>query len=329
MAEKIQRAIDLEQLPKALDSRIGSVPYNAYNEYLSERFVFNSRGVRAHQKENYVYAYAYPLAKQGDDTRQGGEVYFGRDARNVPIQEIVKQAVEKTVSKLGATPPETGRYSIVIDRDQVVNLVGVIADYFSAKSVAEKTSIFSGDRGQVIASPLFTLLDDPKIEGGMGNRSFDGEGAPTIANAIVDGGVLKNFMTNSVYAKRLGLPHTANAARSAKGSLARKNRCFFSHGLRREVIGNHTNKINDLIAIDNYRVSSGFGRCCTQFADGLFNCLLHNFLNRHISSVAPKVDLTTLPCVVALFRKRIGVGIDIIFFLVGAHPSTVENKALT
>lgn len=220
--DKIARAIEIERRTKETDARIASVPYNSYGESSGEFLVFNSRGVRGRQRRTSVSGYSYCLAKQGDETRMAGESFFTRDASVVAsavLDEVARTAAEKALSKLGASSPETGRYPIVIDRDVVAELFGLIVGYFSAKSVSEKTSIFGEDLGKPIASPLLSLTDDPAISGGVGNQTFDAEGAPARKTELIRDGVLKSFLTNSVYAKKLRLPHTANASRSPKGEL--------------------------------------------------------------------------------------------------------------
>lgn len=220
--EKIARAIALEKQTKNADQRIASVPYNSYGEASGEFLVFNTKGVRARQRRTSVSGYAYCLAKQGEESRMAGESFFTRDAKGVADQilnDVAQQAAQKALLKLGASSPETGRYPILIDRDVVGEVFGLVAGYFSAKAVSEKTSIFGRDLGKTIASPLLTLSDDPSIPNGVGNRAFDAEGAVTGKTSLIENGVLKSFMTNSVYARRMKLPHTANASRSAKGEL--------------------------------------------------------------------------------------------------------------
>ena len=225
MDSKIDRAKMLEMKSKERDSRIANVPYNRYSETSGEVMIFNSKGVRARQRRTGVMGYTYCLAKSGEESRMAGESFFTRNATSVPIAETAALAAEKAVNKLGSVSPETGRYPIVIDREVAAEVFGLIADYFSAKSLAERTTIYgkspqpSENLGQVVGSPVLQIADDPSLEGGIGNRPFDSEGAPTKKTLLVENGVLKAFLTNSVYAKRLGLPHTSNASRSARSQL--------------------------------------------------------------------------------------------------------------
>lgn len=225
MDSKIDRAKMLEMKSKERDSRIANVPYNRYSETSGEVMIFNSKGVRARQRRTGVMGYTYCLAKSGEESRMAGESFFTRNATAVPIAETAALAAEKAVNKLGSVSPETGRYPIVIDREVAAEVFGLIADYFSAKSLAERTTIYgkspepSANLGQFVGSPVLQIIDDPSLDGGIGNRPFDAEGAPTKKTTLVENGVLKAFLTNSVYAKRLGLPHTSNASRSARTQL--------------------------------------------------------------------------------------------------------------
>ena len=230
--EKVQRAFEIERRTKEVDKRISSVPYNRYGESNGDFFIFNTRGVRARQRRTSVSGYSYCLAKQGEESRMAGDSFFTRDASAVAsglIEEVAKTAGSKALKKLGAVSPETGRYPIVIDRNVVSEVFGLIADYFSAKSISERTSIFGAvnkdtgaaetEIGKMIASRLITLTDDPNLPDGVGNRNFDSEGAEAKKTVLIKDGVLSSFLTNSIYAKKLALPHTASASRSAKGEL--------------------------------------------------------------------------------------------------------------
>lgn len=217
--EKIERAKALEREAKAIDPRIAKVPYNAYVESKGEVLVMNTKGVRARQRSSGVYCYAYCLAKQGEETRSAGESSFTRFADQVSIRETAHDAALQTIEKLGAVSPATGEYPMIIRNDVAAHFFALFKNYFSAKAVAEKTSLFAGDRGQQIASSLLTISDEPRLKDGIGNRVFDAEGAPTAKVDVIKNGRLENFLTNTAYARRLGLPHTASADRSARGVL--------------------------------------------------------------------------------------------------------------
>lgn len=223
LEEKLDRARRLESVAKSVDSRIEKVPYNRYWESSSDHSIYNTRGVRARQRETASGGYSYVLAKQGEESRMAGESFYSRDAQTAPVDAVAKSSAEKAIGKLGSTAPTTGQYAVVLDREVVAELIELFAGYFSAKSVSERTSLFGdatkNELGKMVASPLVSLTDDPNLSGGVGNRPFDAEGAATKKTRLIEAGRLNAFLTNSFYSKKLNMPHTASATRSAKTQL--------------------------------------------------------------------------------------------------------------
>jgi PmbA protein len=137
----------------------------------------------------------------------------------VNIAAIAEEAARKTLSRLGAVPPATGRYPIVIDSKVAGELFGLLANSFSAKAVFEKNSLLSGRLGQEIASSCVELTDDPTLPGGAGSRSYDSEGAASRKTSLIRGGVLTRYLTDSVHARKMNLPATASASRGPRSEL--------------------------------------------------------------------------------------------------------------
>jgi PmbA protein len=219
MDEKLRRGRSLEVSATDVDRRIASVPYNAYVETEGELQILTSTGVRRIQRQSGVMAYSYCLAKDGKESRMAGESVFSRQADKIDTTQVAQIAAKKAIAKLGAESPVTGRYPVVIENEVAAEFFELIADYFSAKSVFEKTSLLARRLGEAIAHSHLTLTDDPFFSGGVGTRSFDSEGAPVQRTVLIENGVLKHFLTNSVYAERLGLEHTASASRGARDQL--------------------------------------------------------------------------------------------------------------
>lgn len=215
---KLERGKALEATALGADPRITACPYNGYSESQSEVQILNSRGVRRKQRKTSVVGYVYCLAKDGEESKMSGDGFFTRRSEKFDGEKLAKKAAAETVAKLGAVQPDTGMYPVVIDAEVASSFLGLIVDSFSAKAVEEKNSLFGEDLGKLIASEKLTMVDDPFFDG-MGTRAFDSEGAPVQVTPLIENGKLANFLTNSVLAKRMNLPHTASAARSARSQL--------------------------------------------------------------------------------------------------------------
>jgi PmbA protein len=60
-----------------------------------------------------------------------------------------------------------------------------------------------------------TIYDDPTLPDGLGSRPFDGEGLPSRKKMILENGVFLSYLLDTYSGKKLGLPSTGNAVRSA------------------------------------------------------------------------------------------------------------------
>ena len=72
---------------------------------------------------------------------------------------------------------------------------------------------------QKIATKLLSIIDDGIMAKGLSSKPFDGEGVPTQKRIILDKGVLKGFLYNTIVAKRAGVKSTGNASRDGFTSL--------------------------------------------------------------------------------------------------------------
>ncbi|WP_415062716.1 TldD/PmbA family protein [Bdellovibrio sp.] len=219
MDKKMEVARLLEEISLNVDKRVQAVPYSGFSETVSFKRILNSEGLDQEFKQNYYSGYAYALAKEGESSKMDGEGFFVRSFQDIKTKEVAEEGVRKALSRLGAQKLPTGNYAVVIDRSQFPMVLQMIYSYFSAKQVYEGKSLFKGKLGQKIASEKFQLVDDPFELRGSAVRPFDDEGASSQKTVLFEKGVLKNFLTNLEYAKKMELPHTAHARRSPASQL--------------------------------------------------------------------------------------------------------------
>lgn len=217
--DKIRQAMKIESAALEHDQRITNVAWAIYNDIWFRKTIANSSGLRASYKANSCSAGVMCLAKDGDATVSDGEFSMARDFSRLHAEETAREAARKTVSRLGARRPPTGKYTVVIENRTAEHLVEMLGSYFSGKSVAEGTSPLKGKLGTTIFSPRFTLTDDPFHAEALSSRPFDDEGYEGKKINLVENGKLTHFLTNSVLAKRLNLPHTAHASRAPSTDL--------------------------------------------------------------------------------------------------------------
>jgi TldD protein len=87
---------------------------------------------------------------------------------------------------------------------------GLEAD-FNRKGV----SAFSGRIGQMVASPLCTVVDDGTIANRRGSLNVDDEGIPTQKNVLIEKGVLRGYLSDKLSSRLLHNATTGNGRRQS------------------------------------------------------------------------------------------------------------------
>jgi PmbA protein len=75
--------------------------------------------------------------------------------------------------------------------------------------------MLAGKVGRAVASPRVTVADDPTDGASSGACAFDGEGVPSRRNVLLEGGVLRGFLADSFWGRRLGCGTTASCRRDS------------------------------------------------------------------------------------------------------------------
>ena len=73
-----------------------------------------------------------------------------------------------------------------------------------ADLVAKDASVFAGRMGELVASPLVTLVDDGTMAGEWGRFAIDDEGHAARRNVLIEDGVLTDYMWDRLRARKRG-----------------------------------------------------------------------------------------------------------------------------
>lgn len=217
--DKIRKAADLEAAALDADPRISGAPYSWYRDGWAKQWIANTQGLKESYQVTSGSLLLSCLANDGESKVSAYESLTARQYHHLDPLAVGRKAAQKALARIGARRPKTGRYSVVFENRAAEALIGLISGYFSAKHVDEKTSPLAGRLGQVVFSQALTLVDDPLLASGVASRPMDDEGYGSSETMLVTKGRLESFLTNSVYAKKMNLPHTAHASRSPETDL--------------------------------------------------------------------------------------------------------------
>ncbi|HVA33525.1 MAG TPA: TldD/PmbA family protein [Candidatus Baltobacteraceae bacterium] len=117
---------------------------------------------------------------------------------------------------------EAGAWTVILEPSAFGELFAYLGSHFSAQSFEEGSSFCSDGLDRSYFGENVSVYDDyaHPLNPGM---PFDYEGQPTLRLPLVDGGVVRNVVTDSYYAAKLNRPNTGHAlpAPNAQGPQAR------------------------------------------------------------------------------------------------------------
>ncbi len=219
MDQKIELAMKVEKLAME-DSRITKSAGARYGEGEGETFLANSNGLSKTYKEAACSFGVSVVAEKGEQKSSGSESCSRRFFGDLePAEKIAEKAARDAYEMLDPQMIKTQKAAVIFDPDVARAILGGILGAVDGERVLQGASFLANKLDQKIASELVTLIDDGIRPKSLGSRPFDGEGVPTQRRVILDKGVLKGFMYNTIVAKRAGVKSTGNASRGGFTSL--------------------------------------------------------------------------------------------------------------
>ncbi len=141
-----------------------------------------------------------------------------RDSADETVREVASEAVSDAMAKLGAQLVPSGKYNVIFSGNEMRSILSVFSSAFSAKAALDGMSRLKGKEGEIIASPIVNITDDPQREGNSIGTNFDAEGVATHRKSVVEAGVLKTLLYNRETALAMGKETTANASKAGYAS---------------------------------------------------------------------------------------------------------------
>ncbi len=249
-------ARELEARTLAFDPRMKRVRSASLKETVAETAVVSSAGLRASGRESAYFASVDSVAEEGTEGATGYGFGFARRFGDLDLPGIASESGRRAVRMLGAGPLRTGRYAAVLENGAAAELLDVLIPSFLASQVAKGKSMLAGRLGEAVASKTMEIVDDPLCPQGSGAAAFDGEGTPSRRNVLVENGVLRMFLADAFWGRKLGTGSTASCRR-------------------------HSPKAPPTVGIGNLRISPGARDLSGMLREAGSGILLTEFLGIH------------------------------------------------
>ena len=179
----------------------------------SEAAIYNSKGLDLYSENTVTGLIVAAVVTDGKEKANDYQIKLGA-LDTIDTDALTRKAGDTAFGKLGGEVAPTGQYPVVFDPEAMSDLLATFSGIFSAETAQKGLSKLSDKEGQVIASEVVTLVDDPFHPENPMPRAFDAEGCPTARKNVIEKGELKTLLYNLKTANVAGKETTGNASKA-------------------------------------------------------------------------------------------------------------------
>lgn len=214
----IDLALDLEKEAKNYSEKVVNINGCKISYSSSNYGIYNTKGLELNNKGNILTSYVVPVVQDESGKNDGVGYVVASSLDEVKPRQMVAQGVEEALSKLGGKSIPSGNYKTIIYNEAMVQLLETFASTFSGDAAQKGLSLLKGKEGQMIASPIVTIVDDPLMDDGLATSPFDDEGVATFTKELVYEGKLNTLLHNLKTAHKQGVKSTGNGFKASYAS---------------------------------------------------------------------------------------------------------------
>lgn len=216
---KVKLLERLEGYARAEDPRVTQVMAHVAGEY-EVVLIAGSDGRLAADVRPLVRVSITVIIEDGDKREQGSSGGGGRTDYGYFSDEVLRtyarEAVHQAVINLDAKPAPAGTMPVVLGPGWPgILLHEAVGHGLEGDFNRKGSSTFSGRVGQRVAAKGVTVIDDGTLPGRRGSLNIDDEGNPTQRTVLIEDGILKGYMQDSLNARLMGVAPTGNGRRES------------------------------------------------------------------------------------------------------------------
>jgi TldD protein len=205
---------------RAFDPRITQV-MASFADSTKRIMVANTLGVFAEDTQDLCRISTSVVAASSTGERRtgsyggGGRVAFTHFDTFTP-EVVAREAARQACASFGAVEARAGQQTVVLAPGwSGILLHEAVGHGLEADFIRKGTSLFAGKVGEVVASPLVTVIDDGTMANARGSLNVDDEGEPGQFKVLIERGVLKGYMYDSFNASQMKQKSTGSGRRES------------------------------------------------------------------------------------------------------------------
>lgn len=222
--ERVDLLTLIDQEARRYDPRITKV-MASLNIQSKTMMVATTEGLRVGDVQPLSRLQVTCIAEDGHNRQVGtfgggGRVGFSFYHEEERARSYAREAARQAILNLDAVDAPAGIMPVVLGSGWPgILLHEAIGHGLEADFNRKKTSAFSQLIGQRVASEACTIVDDGTLPFRRGSLNIDDEGTPTTRTVLIEGGILRGYITDRLNARLMGIPLTGNGRREDFRSL--------------------------------------------------------------------------------------------------------------
>ncbi|MDE2429616.1 MAG: metalloprotease TldD, partial [Burkholderiales bacterium] len=203
--QKVSLLERIEKIARAKDPRVVQVMASLAGEY-DVVLVARSDGLIAADIRPLVRVSLTVIAEQNGRREMGSSGGGGRYDYSYftdgLLEQFADEAVQSAIVNLDARPAPAGPMTVVLGPGWPgVLLHEAIGHGLEGDFNRKGSSTFSGRIGERVAAKGVTVVDDGTIQHRRGSLNMDDEGNPTQCSTLIEDGILKGYMQDTMNAR--------------------------------------------------------------------------------------------------------------------------------
>jgi len=156
----------------------------------------------------------------GSGGRFGLDWFFEVVNGDIRAVNFAKEAVRQALVNLSAVAAPAGLMPVVLGAGWPgVLLHEAVGHGLEGDFNRKESSLFTGKIGELVTSPLCTIVDDDTLQTRRGSLTIDDEGVPSQCNVLIKDGILQGYMQDKLNARLMGVKPTGNGRRESYAHL--------------------------------------------------------------------------------------------------------------
>lgn len=200
-----------DQAARAYDPRIQKVQAS-FSEEIREVLIATSDGVLVEDRQPLIRFSVSAIAEDGDLRQTGSSSGGGRMGFEYFLtggkkpEDHGREAARVAIDMLDAKEAPAGELPVVLaPGDSGILLHEAVGHGLEADFNRKKTSNYSDRIGELVASDLVSVVDDPTYLGARGAINVDDEGSEARPVELIDNGILRAYLQDKTSAKHFGV----------------------------------------------------------------------------------------------------------------------------